>query len=1562
MRRECVSAFFASVLVATLSAPAAHAALQARHAGNFKALVAGDPAAQLGTIAETPAALGDTGAAERWNAFRLEGDSPWDVYVDRRSGAPLLVAGSAKGWIAPGAAADTVGTLADLDKKIRAYVAAHAALFRIDEKELQRSDAGSGALDESHWLVEFERRVGGVPVEGEHVLFYFSAGSLVAFGADRWGRIDGPAVPRIDADAARKALDTYASGLAAKAEEIAPPELVFSAEPASPSSDRAYRGANGFGVAHRLAWRITRRYERESGTWVAKVDAMSGEVFAFYDEAQYAQAKGGVYPLSDDQICPDGCEQLGWPMPFADVATGSGPATASSMGQFFCSPSQSAATTTLAGPYVRVADVCGAVSQSVVCDQDLDLGGSAGIDCAVPAGASAGNTHAARSSFYHLNRVMEKGRAWLPGNTWLQSQLVDNVNLNQTCNAYWDGSSVNFFKSGGGCRNTGEIAGVFVHEWGHGLDFNDGGGYDNPSEAYADVVAMFQTHQSCVGRGFFESQVCGGYGDACLSCTGIRDHDFAQHVLHTPVTPAGYVATYCPGGAGPCGKEVHCEGYVAGEALWDLAARDLQASGSDTPTSWQTAERLFYTSRQGSGGNAYNCALPSSDGCAVGSWFTKLRVLDDADGSLANGTPHAAAIYAAFARHGIACGLATDPSNQDHSSCPALATPTLTAAAAAGTATLTWSAVAGASDYRVLRNDASCSAGHTIIATVTSTSYVDSGLADGFEEHYAVQARASNPACLSAVSNCLSIAPQSTAGRVRLDRGVYACSGSLVVTVTDSNVGASTVQAKVASGAEPTPETLTLVESAPGSGRFVATLPLTSSPAVSGDGMLSLANGNVITASYTDADDGQGGTNVPRQTAASVDCIPPRISGVTVSSVTDTSAVVRWTTDEAADSRLTWGTTVPPGTTTVLSERASSHELTLSGLLPCSRYFFSVASQDAAGNLSQDDAGGSFHTFQTPPAAGAACHLGVVSFDRPVYGCNDTIVLSLADIDLDRDPSVPDTATVTVTSTSETVPETVHLVETGNATGIFTGSIATGPLPSAHDGILEVADRNTVSAVYRDADTGLGSGAVTLQTGLVDCAPPLISGITVTPLTDDSALVEWTTSEDASGWVDYGPTPAYGRTEYEQLPNLGTQHAVQVLGLFECERTYFRITATDRYGSTTDSGGAGFQFNAWTIPGAIYKQDFEGNHGWTLQGDWQVAAPQGLGTDLPDPALAEHGTKVLGVDLTGLAAHPGDYEPAAPLHYATSPVIVTPALPNAVLRFRMWLNTDPDAVATIDVHNDSWINVFTTSGYGWQDSQWETMDLGIGDNADGSDNFQIRFGQTGGTVGTIAESGWNIDRIELRDPRITTPVACRGCTGIPSFAGLATAQDVNGCAPSGVALAWDLAAGWGTGAGGTYSVYRSTSPTFVPSVTNRIATGLTTTTYTDVTTSTNTTLYYVVRAESDETCSTGPANHGVTDSNLVRRTARDDTSQPVPSSIGNTVRLSLIDGATVRVVWSAASNAAAYRVLRASSPQGPFGSLADVTAGPFDDLGRAPAGALEFYLVKGLDSCGNEGP
>jgi len=316
------------------------------------------------------------------------------------------------------------------------------------------------------------------------------------------------------------------------------------------------------------------------------------------------------------------------------------------------------------------------------------------------------------------------------------------------------------FRAGNGCGNTGENLGVLVHEWGHGLDDNDGGGFDNTSEAYADVVAIFWSHDGCIGPGFFvDGRTCSGYGDTCLECTGVRDMDWSRRQSGQPATPAGFVDPRCGSGGGPCGRETHCESYPISEAIFDLATIDLPAMGLDQATAWQIAEKLWYETRAGSGGDIYTCSLPDSDSCASSSWYQQMRVADDDDGDLSNGTPHAAALFAAFDRHAIACGAAGDPENQNSGSCPAIAAPVLSATPSGSGVELTWDAVPDAASYTVYRGELGCDAQAVIVGTVDApaTSFFDDNVSQEFIVNYRVRPNGSNPACSGAVSNCVVI-------------------------------------------------------------------------------------------------------------------------------------------------------------------------------------------------------------------------------------------------------------------------------------------------------------------------------------------------------------------------------------------------------------------------------------------------------------------------------------------------------------------------------------------------------------------------------------------------------------------------------------------------------------------------------------------------------------------------------------------------------------------------------------------------------------------------------------
>jgi hypothetical protein len=81
-----------------------------------------------------------------------------------------------------------------------------------------------------------------------------------------------------------------------------------------------------------------------------------------------------------------------------------------------------------------------------------------------PGYGGSGNTHSARTNFYEVNKVMEMARSHLPNNAWLKQKLKVNVNINDSCNAWWM-NTINFYRRGNGCGNTGELVGVIVHEW-----------------------------------------------------------------------------------------------------------------------------------------------------------------------------------------------------------------------------------------------------------------------------------------------------------------------------------------------------------------------------------------------------------------------------------------------------------------------------------------------------------------------------------------------------------------------------------------------------------------------------------------------------------------------------------------------------------------------------------------------------------------------------------------------------------------------------------------------------------------------------------------------------------------------------------------------------------------------------------------------------------------------------------------------------------------------------------------------------------------------------------------
>jgi hypothetical protein len=286
----------------------------------------------------------------------------------------------------------------------------------------------------------------------------------------------------------------------------------------------------------------------------------------------------------------------------------------------------------------------------------------------------------------------------------------------------------------------------------------------SPGEGIADIYSTLRLNDSCVARGFFNAGNCSGYGDPCISCSGIRDVDWAQRASGNP-HDIQWIDTNCAPGPsnGPCGGGVHCEGSVYGEAVWDLWNRDLTAApfSYTVDRSREVATYLTYAGATSVGAQWYTCdtTAPFDGGCGATGGYLKYLAADDDNGNLNDGTPHMTAIYAAFNRLKIACQTIA-PVNSGCAGAPASA-PVVTATPRDKRIDLSWTAVAGTTEYEVFRTDGvfGCNFGKIKIATTAGTSLVDTGLQNGRSYSYTVIPKGAAESCFGPASSCTSATP-----------------------------------------------------------------------------------------------------------------------------------------------------------------------------------------------------------------------------------------------------------------------------------------------------------------------------------------------------------------------------------------------------------------------------------------------------------------------------------------------------------------------------------------------------------------------------------------------------------------------------------------------------------------------------------------------------------------------------------------------------------------------------------------------------------------------------------
>jgi hypothetical protein len=780
-----------------------------------------------------------------WTSWNQAHGGNWVAQYDTLTGHPRRVLGGAIPWATP------TSTAADVERVAREFIAANAAVLGVSNDRLRFVPAiATPTADGKMRYAAFDYAINNVPVENARLVFAINSGNMIYWHSSNIADVPVTTNPAITVAQALANVLAYAGVAASDVSVVQQPTLKL-----LPRNTTA-----GGLLSYQLAYETLFRLKAGTSTWAAYTDATSGAVIGFGDTNRYADAcpatrttstgrvTGGIRPAqaTDAEVVRS--------FPLATIDTPAGPAVTNANGLFTFTGGR--VSTGMNGRFFDSECVSCVKSQSDPVDGwqafvasnngHLNLG-TGGFDQVNAPGAgntiSYGNgisTPAERTAFFHTNVARLIALKWLDL-PWLKNTTIPvKVNINDVCNAFWDGGSLNFFKKGDAvnssgavvlsCRNTGEIRDVMQHEWGHGLDANDGHppGYTLATglgdmatgEAAGDHIALFVDHDACIGQSFASGRNTGKFVTdpdtmAIATCDGVRDMDELRSnrgtLSVTNVTQkCPTVSTGSPLYFGPLMREGHCEGEIWGQAGWHLvqdlmtgrqygtvvldankqfvtnAGSPLPAGkdgspnpGFDRDLAWTIHERLHFDSRPLVGSYA-----PSRHQAIGPSVYDGYLVVDDEGDGLMNGTPHAAYINDAFVHHGMEeWGLPGGvPSGVDVADCATLPSPNVTltqgidAASGEPSVTVSWAAVAGASSYTVLRNERRDDV-FLEVGKTTGTSLTDVGPDNGVTYNYRVQANGSG--------GCYSI----SGGGVKSIRVAQPRPSFDRVTINDSNGG-----------------------------------------------------------------------------------------------------------------------------------------------------------------------------------------------------------------------------------------------------------------------------------------------------------------------------------------------------------------------------------------------------------------------------------------------------------------------------------------------------------------------------------------------------------------------------------------------------------------------------------------------------------------------------------------------------------------------------------------------------------------------------------------------------
>ena len=283
-------------------------------------------------------------------------------------------------------------------------------------------------------------------------------------------------------------------------------------------------------------------------------------------------------------------------------------------------------------------------------------------------------------------------------------------------------------------------------------------------------------------------------------------------------------------------------------------------------------------------------------------------------------------------------------------------------------------------------------------------------------------------------------------------------------------------------------------------------------------------------------------------TDAAPDTIPPVFSGITASNMTNASAVITWTTNEAATSLIEYGTTTAYELSTALdSALVSNHSSTLTNLTVSTLYHYRVKSTDAAGN-SAVSGNNTFTTSAAPdttPPIIANVVSGSITFN---------------------------TAAITWATNEAATTQ----VEYGVTPAYGFSSALSATLVTSHGVTVNGLAASTTYHYRVKSTDDAGNASISSDMIFTTMAPPdttgpVLSLIAAGNITSVEATITWGTDESATTQVEYGLTPAYG-TSTSVNATLLNGHSQTLSGLQSSVLYHYRVKSADGAGNLSVSG------------------------------------------------------------------------------------------------------------------------------------------------------------------------------------------------------------------------------------------------------------------------------------------------------------------------------------------------------------------------------------------------------